>query len=463
MSGRNFLFVPGPTNIPQSIQNAMNIAQQDHRRPDFAQLTKPLFKGLNGVFKTKSGRSFIFPATGTAGWEVALSNTLSPGDKVLTSRFGQFSHLWWDLATRIGLDVETIDVPWGEGVPVDKFKRRLERDAEHEIKAVLVCHNETATGVTSDIAALRKAMNKAQHPAMLFVDGVSSIASIDFRMDDWGVDVAISGSQKGFMLPAGMALLCFSRKALRARLKAKCARCFLDIQDHINTNGDGFFPYTPSVPMLYGLQESLRLISAEGLNQIFNRHHRLAEGVRRAVKAWGLKLVAKSPKWHSDTVSAIYTPPSRDARDVIEIAYYRYNISLGAGLSELAGKAFRIGHLGDHNETSILGVLAGVEMALRDAGVSIKAGSGVAAAIEYFRRTAEPLKVTLTSKKLKASKSPRKDTRKRVRKKPTAAAPEEAAESTTESASESTPESATASTSEESSDEQDAAPEIVRR
>ncbi len=411
MPGRNFLFVPGPTNIPQSIQNAMNIAQQDHRRPDFAQLTKPLFKGLNEVFKTKTGRSFIFPATGTAGWEIALSNTLSPGDKVLTSRFGQFSHLWWDLAVRIGLDVETIDVPWGEGVPIEKFQRRLEKDTRHEIKAVLTCHNETATGVTSDIAGLRKAMNKVNHPAMLFVDGVSSIASIDFRMDDWGIDVAVSGSQKGFMLPAGMALVCFSRKALRARNTAKCARCFLDIQDHINANGDGFFPYTPSVPMLYGLRESLRLISEEGLSQIFKRHHRLAEGVRAAVKAWGLKPVAKLPKWYSDTVTAIYTPPRYDARDVIEIAYYRYNISLGAGLSVLAGKAFRIGHLGDHNETSILGVIAGVEMALRDAGVPITAGKGVGAAIEHFRRTAPPLKVKLTTTKLK--KSPAKSKKKK--------------------------------------------------
>ena len=403
MPGRNFLFVPGPTNIPQSIQNAMNIAQQDHRRPDFAQLTKPLFKGLNEVFKTKTGRSFIFPATGTAGWEIALSNTLSPGDKVLTARFGQFSHLWWDLAVRIGLDVETIDVPWGEGVPLEKFQQRLEKDAKHEIKAILACHNETATGVTSDIAGLRKAMDKANHPAMLYVDGVSSIASIDFRMDDWGVDVAVSGSQKGFMLPAGMALVCFSKKALRARNSAKCARCFLDIQDHINANGDGYFPYTPSVPMLYGLKESLRLISEEGLNQIFKRHNRLAQGVRTAVKAWGLKTVAKSPKWYSDTVTAILTPQRYDARDVIEIAYYRYNISLGAGLSVLAGKAFRIGHLGDHNETSILGVLAGVEMALRDAGVPIKTGKGVGAAIEYFRRTAPPLKIKLTTEKLKKS------------------------------------------------------------
>ncbi len=411
MPGRNFLFVPGPTNIPVSIQNAMNVPQEDHRRPDFSKLTKPILADVNQVFKTKTGRTFLFPATGTAGWEVALTNTLSPGDKVLTSRFGQFSHLWWDLAVRIGLDVETIDVPWGEGVPIERFKQRLARDHTHKIKAVMVCHNETATGVTSDIGRLRKAMDAADHPAMLFVDGVSSIASIDFRMDDWGVDVAVSGSQKGFMLPAGMAIVCFSRKALRARNHAKCARCFLDIQDHINANKDGFFPYTPSVPMLYGLKRSLEiLLDEEGLSNIFKRHHRLAEGVRRAVAAWGLKPVAKAPKWYSDTVTAIQVPPRYDARDVIEIAYHRYNLSLGAGLSLLAGKAFRIGHLGDHNETSVLAALAGAEMAMRDAGMRVKPGEGVGAALEYYRTTAAPLKVGLTSEKLK--KAARKGARK---------------------------------------------------
>jgi len=400
MPGRNFLFVPGPTNIPVSIQNAMNIPQEDHRRPDFAKLTKPLLQDVNRVFKTETGRTFLFPATGTAGWEVALSNTLSPGDKVLTSRFGQFSHLWWDLAVRIGLDVETIDVPWGEGVPVERFKRRLERDTKNEIKAVMVCHNETATGVTSDIAGLRRAMNAVGHPAMLYVDGVSSIASIDFRMDDWEVDVAVSGSQKGFMLPAGMAIVCFSRRALRARNSARCARCFLDIQDHINANKDGFFPYTPSIPLLHGLKRSLQiLLEEEGLENIFKRHRRLAEGVRRAVDAWGLKLVAKAPKWHSDTVSAIRVPPRFDARDVIEIAYHRYNLSLGAGLSVLAGKAFRIGHLGDHNEASVLAALAAAEMAMRDAGLRVQPGAGVGAALEYYRRTAPPLKVKLSSAK----------------------------------------------------------------
>ena len=228
-------------------------------------------------------------------------------------------------------------------------------------------------------------MNQVKHPAMLYVDGVSSIASIDFRMDKWKVDVAISGSQKGFMLPAGLALVCFSRRALRARKRAKCARCYLDIEDHIQTNKDGFFPYTPSIPLLYGLKETLGLLLDEGLNNVFKRHHRLAEGVRRAIRAWGLKTCAKGPEWYSDTVTAIVVPPSRDAREVIDYAYRRYNLSLGAGLSQLAGKVFRIGHLGDHNEISILSAIAGAEMAMRDAGLRVAAGSGVAAAEEYFR------------------------------------------------------------------------------
>lgn len=389
MSGRNLLFVPGPTNIPNSIDMAMRVPQEDHRRPDFGDLTKPLFRDLNKVFKTKNGQSFIFPATGTAGWEVALTNTLSPGDKVISARYGQFSHLWIDLAQRIGLDVEFFDTPWGEGFPVEKLAKRLAQDKKHEIKGVFACHNETATGVTSDIKGIRQALTKTKHNALLYVDGVSSIASIDFRMDEWGVDVALSGSQKGFMLPAGLATVCVSSKAKRAMKTAKCTRCFLDLQDHITTNKDGFFPYTPSIPLLYGLRESLDLIlNQEGLENIFKRHHRLAEGVRKAVRAWGLKLVAKRSSLYSDTVSAIRVPEGFDARKVIDIAYYRYNLSLGAGLSVLAGKAFRIGHLGDHNEGSILGALATTEMAMCDAGLKVKPGSGVAAAETYYRKTA---------------------------------------------------------------------------
>lgn len=387
MPGRNFLYVPGPTNVPFEVQRAMQVQQEDHRRPDFKDLTKPLLRDLKKVFKTTNGQAFIFPATGTAGWEIALTNTLSPGDKVVSARYGQFSHLWIDLAERMGLDVEVFETTWGHPFPLEKLQKRLAADKKHEIKGVLVCHNETATGVTSDLAGVRRVMNRAKHPAMLYADGVSSIASIDFRMDDWGVDVALSGSQKGLMLPAGLAVVGVSRKAMRAMKTAKCKRCFLDLQDHINANADGFFPYTPSIPLLYGLRSSLDVLFDEGLANVFKRHHRLAEGVRKAVRAWGLKLCARKGS-ESDTVTAIVVPPNKDARKVIETAYYRYNISLGAGLTQLAGKVFRIGHLGDHNETSILGALAGTEMALRDSKIMVKPGSGVAAAAEHYRKTA---------------------------------------------------------------------------
>ncbi len=390
--GRNYLFAPGPTHIPNQVVTAMSVPQEDHRAPDFPKLVKPLLEDLNKIFRTKKGQSFIFPATGTAGWEIALVNTLSPGDKILTSRFGQFSHLWFDLATRIGLDVEVIEVPWGEGVPVMAIKKRLRADKEHKIKAVVACHNETATGVTSDIAALGKAMKKdLKHPALLMVDGVSSVASIEFRMDDWGVDVAVSGSQKGFMLPAGLALLCFSPRALAARKTSKCPKCFLDIQDHINTNKDGFFPYTPSVPMLRGLRASMDLLLDEGLDNVYARHFRLAEGVRKAVKAWGLQTCNTSPKWRSDTVTAIVVPPNVNAAEVIHTAYHRYNISLGAGLTQVAGKVFRIGHLGDNSDVRMMAALGGVEMAMRDVGMRIKAGSGTGAACEYYRSTAKAI------------------------------------------------------------------------
>jgi alanine-glyoxylate transaminase / serine-glyoxylate transaminase / serine-pyruvate transaminase len=319
---------------------------------------------------------------------VALTNTLSPGDKVLSARFGQFSHLWIDMAKRLGLHVEIIEVPWGEGAPVDKIKKRLAEDKDHEIKAVMIVHNETATGVTSDIAGVRKAMNASCHPAMLFVDGVSSIASIDFRMDEWGVDMAVAGSQKGFMLPAGGAIVCASQKALEARKTAKMPRCFLDLEDHIKTNAQGYFPYTPSVPMLHGLRHSLNLLFEEGLENVFKRHHRLAEGVRQAVKAWGLELCARERKWYSDTVSAIMVPKGIDGADLVDVAYRKYNTALGAGLIEVAGKLFRIGHLGDLNEVSCCAALAAAEMAMLDLGAKIKPGTGVGAALEYYRKHA---------------------------------------------------------------------------
>ncbi|MDE3020767.1 MAG: aminotransferase class V-fold PLP-dependent enzyme [Pseudomonadota bacterium] len=394
MAGRNFLFVPGPTNIPDSVLRAMHVSMEDHRSPIFPELAKPLFVDLRKVFKTKDGQPFIFPASGTGGWESALENTLSPGDKVLASRFGQFSHLWIDMCQRMGLDVEIIETDWGQGAPADRYEAALKGDTNHKIKAVLVCQNETATGVTSDVAAVRHAMDNAKHPALLLVDGVSSIASIDFRMDEWGVDVAVSGSQKGFMLPAGLAIICVSQKALAISKEAKLKRCFFDWNDMVTTNAQGYFPYTPSLPLLYGLRESLNLLFAEGLENVFARHHRLAEGVRAAVKGWGLKLCAQAPQWYSDTVSAVMVPEGFNGQDVIATAYHKYNLSLGAGLSKVSGKLFRIGHLGDLNECMVLSGLGGVEMAMRDVGIPFKPGSGVGAAIEYYSSSALHSKVT---------------------------------------------------------------------
>ncbi len=385
MAGRNHLFVPGPTNVPDSILNAMHVPMEDHRSPTFPDLVKPLLEDLKKIFKTEWGQTFIFPATGTAGWEIALTNTLSPGDKVLSYRFGQFSHLWIEAGKRLGLDVQYEEVPWGEGYPLDRLQAALAADTKHEIKAILACHNETATGVTSDIGGIRAALHAADHPALLYVDGVSSIGSIDFRMDEWGVDVAVTGSQKGLMLPAGGAMLAFSQKALEARYTARCKRSFLDIADQISNNEQGYFPYTPSTPMLHGLRKSIDLLLEEGLDNVFARHRCLAQGVRKAVDAWGLTLCAKEPKWYSNSVSAIVVPEGFDAVDVISTAYHKYNLSLGAGLTEVAGKVFRIGHMGDLNEVSLLGAIAGTEMALLDSGITIEPGSGVGAALEHYR------------------------------------------------------------------------------
>ena len=384
--GRNFLFVPGPTNIPDRVLRAMMVAMEDHRSSKFPELSRSVLSDLKKVFKTTEGQAFIFPSSGTGAWEAALTNTLSPGDKVLASRFGQFSHLWVDMAQRLGYDVEVLEVEWGEGVPLDRYEEILRADKQHKIKAVLACHNETATGVTSDIAGVRRVMDAARHPAMLFVDGVSSIASIDFRMDEWQVDMAITGSQKGLMLPAGLGIVCVSKKALAAMQTAMSKRCYFDLNDMIKANATGYFPYTPALAMLYGLRESLDIIFEEGLDNIFHRHHYLAEGVRAAVmKGWGLKLCAKEPKWYSDTVSAIMVPENINGAQVIDVAFKRYNLALGAGLSKVAGKLFRIGHLGDLNELMLMGAIAGAEMAMLDVGVKVKPGSGAGAASDYWR------------------------------------------------------------------------------
>jgi alanine-glyoxylate transaminase/serine-glyoxylate transaminase/serine-pyruvate transaminase len=383
-TGHTHLFIPGPTNVPDEVRRAMNVGMEDMRAPDFGDLTLGLFSDLKRVMRTATGEVFIFPGSGTAAWEAAITNTLNPGDKVLMARFGQFSTLWVEMAERLGLHVEVIDVAWGAGVPVAEFERRLGADTNDEIKAVFVTHNETATGVTSDIAAVRRALDACFHDALLFVDGVSSIASIDFRMDDWGVDLAVTGSQKGLMCPAGLGILGVSRKAMEASRHSTMRRAYFEFIDMVKLNADGYFPYTPPTPLLRGLRAALDRLFREGLDEVIARHARIAEGVRRGVHAWGLDLVAEHPSLYSDTVSAIRTPQDVDARDVLRIAYDEMNTSFGSGLARLQGKVFRIGHLGDFNEGMALTALSIAEMALVRAGAQIQLGAGVAAAQRHF-------------------------------------------------------------------------------
>ena len=386
MPGRHALFVPGPTNVPDRILNAQHVAMEDHRASTFPALWRDLEPRLRRLFGTVPGRPFVFPGTGTGGWEAALTNTLSPGDKVLAPCFGQFGHLWIEMARRLGLEVEVLDCEWGTGAPLDRIAAALRQDGAHHIKALLLVHNETATGVTTDVAAVRQLLQDTHHPALLMVDSVSGIGSLDFQMDAWGVDIVVSGSQKGLMLPAGLGLVCASPKALEASRQATGRRVYFSFADHAASNDQGYFPYTPAVSLLRALRESLvMLLDEEGMTNVVARHHRLAEGVRRAVAAWGLQLCAREPALYSDTVSTVLTPADVDARKVILRAHDRYDLSLGAGLGPLAGKAFRIGHLGDLNELMLLGALAGVEMTLRDCGVDIRPGVGVAAAEEFWR------------------------------------------------------------------------------
>jgi alanine-glyoxylate transaminase / serine-glyoxylate transaminase / serine-pyruvate transaminase len=387
-TGTNHLFIPGPTNVPEAVRQAMNVPMQDMRAPDFGDLTLGLFRDLKKLFRTEAGKVIMFPGSGTAAWEAAITNTLSPGDKVLMSRFGQFSHLWVEMAERMGLQVICIDVPWGAGVPVSEYARVLGSDRGDEIKAVFVTHNETATGVTSDVAAVRRVMDECFHDALLFVDGVSSIGSIDFRMDDWGVDLAVTGSQKGLMLPAGLGILAISPKALEAAKRATMRRAYFEFNDMLALNETGYFPYTPPTQLFHGLRKSLDRIMAEGLDNVIARHHRLAEGVRRGVHAWGMELCAEHRTLWSDTVSAIRVPEGVDARDVIRIGYARYNASFGSGLARLAGKVFRIGHLGDLNEGMCLTALSIAELSLVEAGARIDFGSGVGAAQGWYAEAA---------------------------------------------------------------------------
>ncbi|WP_298565398.1 L-aspartate--glyoxylate aminotransferase BhcA [uncultured Aliiroseovarius sp.] len=388
MSFQNPVFIPGPTNMPESLRKAVDMPTLDHRSPLFGQILHPALAGVKQILKSETAKIFIFPSTGTGGWETALTNTLSAADKVLAARNGMFSHRWIDMCQRHGLDVQIVETPWGAGLPADKYADILKADKNHEIKVVLATHNETATGVRSDIAAVRKALDAANHPAMLFVDGVSSIASMDFRMDEWGVDIAVTGSQKGFMLPAGLAIVGFSPKAMAALETATLPRTFFDVRDMGNGYANNAYPYTPAVGLLNGLNEACKMILDEGLENVFARHHRIAEGVRQAVSAWGLDLCAVSKDVQSDTVSAIKTPEGFNATDIVTHAANKYGVAFGVGLGEVAGKVFRIGHLGSLTDVMTLSGIGTAEMVMVDLGLDIKLGSGVAAAQEYYRNNA---------------------------------------------------------------------------
>jgi len=385
MHGFTHLFVPGPTNVPDPVRQAMNLPMEDMRAPDFGAFVKPLLEDLKHVFRTRTGRVFVFPSSGTGAWEAAFTNTLNEGDRVLMSRFGQFSNLWVEMAERLGLNPTVLDVEWGKGVPVAEYARILEADRAHQIKAVCVTQNETATGVTSDVRAVRAALDAAGHPAMLFVDGVSSIASIAMEMEDWGVDLAVAGSQKGFMLPAGLGLLGVSAKALEAAKTATMRRAYFEFSDMIRLNDTGYFPYTPATQLLRGLRVSVNMLLKEGMENVWARQAHLAGGVRAAVRAWNDCAIVAAPEFHSDTVTTIRVPDGVDGVAVIRTAYDRYRTSLGAGLAQLSGKAFRIGHLGSLNEVMLLGAIGAAELALLDNGARIEAGSGLAAAITHFR------------------------------------------------------------------------------
>ena len=388
MSSQNPVFIPGPTNMPEELRKACFVPTLDHRSPAFGKMFHPAVAGVKRILRMTEGEVFILPSTGTGGWEAAISNTLSPGDTVLAPRFGMFSHRWIDLCQRHGLTVQVIETPWGQGAPLAAIEAALRADTGHKIKAVLATHNETATGVRSDIAGIRRAMLASQHPALFLVDGVSSIASMPFDMAGWGVDVAVTGSQKGFMLPAGLAILGVSPKALAAMQTARLPRTFFDFADQIRTNASGGFPYTPPVGLIAGLARAVEMLQEEGLEAVFARHHRIAEGVRRAIAAWGLQPCAASPDLYSDTVTAVVVPEGKNGTDLVQLAAQKYGVAFGVGLGEVAGKVFRIGHLGMLTDVMMLAGLATAEMCMADLGWDIPLGSGVAAAQNYYRATA---------------------------------------------------------------------------
>ncbi len=383
-AGRHFLQIPGPTNVPDRILRAIDMPTIDHRGPEFAALGKLVLGGMKRVFKTASGEVVIYPASGTGAWEAALVNTLSAGDKLLMVETGHFAALWHKLATRLGLEVELIAGDWRHGADPAAIEKRLRADKEKAIKAVCVVHNETSTGVTSRIGDVRQAIDAAGHPALFMVDTISSLASIDYRHDAWGVDVTVAGSQKGLMLPPGLSFNCISPKALAAARTAKLPRSYWSWDEMLANGKNGYFPYTPATNLLYGLREALvMLLDEEGLDSVFARHQRHAEATRRAVRAWGLEVLALEPREYSASLTAVLLPAGHDADRVRQVILEAFDMSLGTGLGKLAGKVFRIGHLGDFNDLALMGTLAGVEMGLALAGVPAKE-AGVQAAMDYL-------------------------------------------------------------------------------
>jgi alanine-glyoxylate transaminase / serine-glyoxylate transaminase / serine-pyruvate transaminase len=381
-SGRHFLQIPGPTNVPERVLRAIDRATIDHRGPEFQKLGQEVLAGLKKVFKTKSP-VVIFPASGTGAWEAALVNTLSPGDRVLMYETGHFASLWHEMAKRLGLSPEFISSDWRHGADPAAVEARLKEDRAHEIKAVCVVHNETSTGVTSRIGEIRKAIDRAGHPALFMVDTISSLASIDYRHDEWGVDVTVAGSQKGLMLPPGLSFNAVSDKARAAGAAAKLPRSYWSWQEMLGPNKNGFFPYTPATNLLYGLREALHMLFEEGLENVFTRHDRHAEATRRAVRAWGLEILCLNPAEYSSALTAVLMPDGYNEVEFRKVVLERYNMSLGSGLGKIANKVFRIGHLGDFNDLTLLGTLCGVEMGLGAAGVPHRKG-GVDAAMEYL-------------------------------------------------------------------------------
>jgi alanine-glyoxylate transaminase / serine-glyoxylate transaminase / serine-pyruvate transaminase len=385
-AGRHFLQIPGPTNVPDRVLRAIDRPTIDHRGPEFQALAKDVLEGMKRIFRTKSP-VVIYPASGTGAWEAALVNTLSPGDKVLMSETGHFAALWFRMAKKLGLEIDIIPGDWRHGADHAEIEARLKADRAHAIKAVCVVHNETSTGVTTRIPLVRKAIDNAKHPALLMVDTISSLGSIDYRHDEWGADVTVGGSQKGLMLPPGLSFNATSEKALAANKAAKAPRSYWDWAEMIASNANGWFPYTPSTNLLYGLREAIAMLEEEGLPNVFARHDRHAEATRRAVRAWGLEVLCQNPEEYSSSLTAVVMPAGHDSDTFREAVLRHFDMSLGMGLSKLKGKIFRIGHLGDFNDLTLMGTLSGVEMGLELAGVPHRKG-GVLAAMEHLEERA---------------------------------------------------------------------------